>query len=82
MWSFAFYGKKVGFYQLARCHQNSSIIQVGENPDDLRIPQGIPGEKAADLTYSMLVTLTSMGAELQSQNHVDVCYRKTFGLGP
>jgi hypothetical protein len=29
----------------------------------------------------MLVTLTSMGPELQSQNRVDVCYGKTFGLG-
>ena len=29
----------------------------------------------------MLVTLTSMGAELQSQNRVDVCYGNTFGLG-
>ena len=29
-----------------------------------------------------VVTLTSMGAELQSQNHVDVNYGKTFGLGP
>ena len=27
------------------------------------------------------VTLTSMGAELQSQNRVDVCYGKTVGLG-
>ena len=30
----------------------------------------------------MLVKVTNMGAELQSQNHVDVNYRKTFGLGP
>ena len=27
----------------------------------------------------MLVKVTNMGAELQSQNRVDVCYRKTFG---
>ena len=33
MWSFAFDGKKIGFY-------------------DLRI--GIPGEKAADLTYLLI----------------------------
>jgi hypothetical protein len=26
--------------------------------------------------------VTNMGAELQSQNHVDVNYGKTFGLGP
>ena len=25
--------------------------------------------------------LTSMGPELQSQNRVDICYGKTFGLG-
>ena len=29
----------------------------------------------------MLVTLTSMGAELQSQNRVDVNYRKNFLSG-
>ena len=29
----------------------------------------------------MLVKVTNMGAELQSQNSVDVCYGKTFGLG-
>ena len=29
----------------------------------------------------MLVKVTNMGAELQSQNRVDVCYGKTFGLG-
>jgi hypothetical protein len=29
----------------------------------------------------LLLKLTSMGAELQSQNRVDVCYGKTFGLG-
>ena len=28
------------------------------------------------------VKVTNMGAELQSQNHVDVNYGKTFGLGP
>ena len=27
-----------------------------------------------------MVTLTNMGPELQSQNCVDICYRKTFGL--
>ena len=27
----------------------------------------------------MLVTLTSMGVELQSQNHVDIDYGKTTG---
>ena len=27
------------------------------------------------------LSMTSMGAELQSQNRVDVNYKKTFGLG-
>ena len=31
--------------------------------------------------FSKSETLTSMGPELQSQNCVDICYGKTFGLG-
>jgi hypothetical protein len=29
----------------------------------------------------MLVKVTSMGPKLQSQNRVDVCHKKKFGLG-
>ena len=33
------------------------------------------------MLVTLLVTLTSMGAELQSQNRIDVNYEKTVSLG-